>query len=416
MLFSIETKSISLILLMSLLSCTNQRKMNTGDSGAVTPYPHIINMAEGLKNNTQLKLSDIADSVKYIVLSKDKEVVIGSFRRLQMTDNDIYINSDGLVLRFDLSGKFLNSIGRNGRGPEEYLQGNPYSTTPNNDKIIISKGVTPEYLIFKPNGEYLGKKGLSSSSRNLYDFAYISDSTLLITYYFVGSFMPREFLDEMSCTAGLFESDGHPIKLILNPLRKADISKTDLKRIIIPFPTYTFFDNRAVLTQNCDTIYEISDNSIFPGFIVDWGKLPHKRSIDELYFRNVESSVKFGSYGTVPEISKKVYFGASNKGISYMFEYDKTNGTSRSMELDSDNTGFINDLDGGSNYYPYWTSRAGDIWIATEDAISFKEKHSDELLSISTAVRPELKKKLIDFTKKLKQDDNPVLKILYLKK
>jgi hypothetical protein len=80
-------------------------------------------MEKGLENNDQLKLSEIADSIKYAVLSKDRKVLIGSLGRLQMTDNYIYINSEGLVMRFDLTGRFLNSYGGIGRGPEEYLAG-----------------------------------------------------------------------------------------------------------------------------------------------------------------------------------------------------------------------------------------------------------------------------------------------------
>ena len=109
---------ISILYMLILVSCTNQRTNIKSDFELVKPYPHIINMTEGLKNSKQLKLSDIADSIKYIVLSKNKDVLIGSFRRLQMADNDIYINSDNLVMRFDLSGNFLNSFGNIGRGPQ----------------------------------------------------------------------------------------------------------------------------------------------------------------------------------------------------------------------------------------------------------------------------------------------------------
>ena len=51
-----------------------------------------------------------------------------------------------------------------------------------------------------------------------------------------------------------------------------------------------------------------------------------------------------------------------------------------------------------------------------EDAISFKEKHTEEFLSTSPALYPGLKDNLKVFLDSLKQDDNPVLKIVYLKK
>lgn len=85
------------------------------------------------------------------------------------------------------------------------------------------------------------------------------------------------------------------------------------------------------------------------------------------------------------------------------------------MSIDRDK-GFINDLDGGDSFYPYYTNRTGDIWIIEEDAFSFKEKISPEFLDNSVASHPEMKEKLKTFTDNLKQDDNPVLKIVYLKK
>lgn len=86
------------------------------------------------------------------------------------------------------------------------------------------------------------------------------------------------------------------------------------------------------------------------------------------------------------------------------------------MKSEPDNFGFINDLDGGANIYPYYNNRAGDIWIIEEDSYVFKEKHSPEFLNESMAVFPEMKEKLKTFSNNLKQDDNPVIKIVYLKK
>src|SRR5665648_439252 len=125
-----------------------------------------------------------------------------------MTNNDIYISSDGYIMRFDLSGKFLNSFGDIGRGPEEYLKGSVYTTTPKNDKILILRNMMYEYLSFKPNGDYIGIKNLSHS-RNLFDFVNISDSVFLFTFYFAGNFMNEDILKSMSCSAGLFDQDGN---------------------------------------------------------------------------------------------------------------------------------------------------------------------------------------------------------------
>jgi hypothetical protein len=411
-----KQKAIPAILsLLILISCNNQNPKNKSDNEVIKPYPHTINISEGFKNAAQLKLSEIADSIKYIVLSKEKEVFIGSFRRLQMTNSDIYISSNSFVMRFDLNGKFLNSFGSLGRGPEEYLPGSVYTTTPKNDKIFILRNMMYNYLSFKPDGEYLGIKELPHQ-QNLFDFANLSDSVFLFTFYFIGTFMNEDILKSMNCSAGLFDQNAKPIKIIVHPFSKTTPSKTDLKRIISQAPTFTFFDNRIVLTPLGDTIYEIDKNSISPGFIFKWGQTPHNQTIEELYYSQTESSNKVRSFMPVFETTRKVYFRGSKISDYFIFEYDKLIGASKTMMVKEDNFGLINDLDGGTNYFPYWTNRKGDIWITYDDAIKFKKNHNEEFLAKSVAIYPDKKQKLRTFVADLQLDDNPVLKIVYLKK
>jgi hypothetical protein len=411
-----KVKPIILILCMLLLiSCTDQRAKNKSDFEFVKPYPHIININEGLKNTSQLKLSDIADSIKYIVLSKDKKVLIGNFSRLQMTDSGIYINSDGLVMRFDLSGKFLNSFGRIGRGPQEYLRGSVYTTTPANDKILILRSMMYNYLSFKPNGAYIGIYDIPTS-RNLNDFVSISDSAFLVTFWFNGEFMNKDILNATPCIAGLFDLHGKLIKVIEHSLKSKTLSKDEVTRIILNAPTFTFFDNRVVLSPVGDTIYEIDENSILPGFIFRWGSLPHKQSPEDLYYIQNQSNNKVAKSGPVFETSTKAYFLGYNVSDYFIFEYDKITGFSRSMATDEDNLGLINDLDGGANFLPVWTNRTGNIWIRGEDAVDFKKKNSEEFLSKSVAIYPDRKEKLRSIVTSLDFDDNPILRIVYLKK
>ena len=412
---SFQPKTILLVLLISLVACTNQRKRDNGDSDTIKPYPHIINMEEGFNNTSQILLSEIADSIKYIVLSKDKKVIIGSPWRLQMTDEEIYMISENIVMRFDLSGNFLNSFGRNGRGPEEYLNGSVYSTTPASDKVLILRSLMQDYLLYKPNGDYIGKKDISYS-RNLFDFVCLSDSAFLFTFWFHGAFMKGDLLSGMSCIAGIFDPEGKPIKVIEHPLKNIKVPKEDITRVLSQPPNFTFFDKRVVLAPVGDTIYEIYRNSIIPGFIISWGTLPHKQTLEDLYYKQTDITNKVVNYNKVFETSTKAYFQIYTKNDFFILEYDKISGLSRSMVTYEGHVGLINDLDGGTDFFPTWTNSEGDIWISSDDANEFKEKQGDEFLSKSTAIHPEMKEKLRAMVKDLKTDDNPVLKIVYLKK
>jgi hypothetical protein len=348
------------------------------------------------------------------VLDKLKKVIIGDVSDINLNDSNILIKSQNLVLRFDMTGKFLNSFGKIGRGPEEYLRGSPYTTTPGFDEVLILRSMMQDYLIYKLNGDLIEKRKISYP-RDLYSFTCVSDSIFLMTFWFLGSFMNEDEFNEMPGIAGIYDIEGHPIDIIEHPLKNISVSKSDIKKIASPNPTFRYFDNRIVLTIEGDTIYEISKDSIFPGFIFNWGQIPHNISANEIYFRQSGPSNKASYYGSLLETTKKAFRPVKNLDKLFLIEYDKVTGLGRSMSENSKNLGFINDLDGGTNYYPYWTNRAGDIWIAVEDAFSFREKHSDDFLSSSPAIYPGMKERLINFRNSLYQDDNPVLKIVYLK-
>jgi hypothetical protein len=403
---------VAICSILLLISCLNQKSNDKNKQ--VKPYPHIINMSEGFQNRSELKLSDIADSIRYIVLSKNKDVLIGSVRSVQLTDNNIYLISDNQVMRFDFFGNFINSFGSIGRGPQEYLPGSIYTTTPKDEKLLILRSAMFSYLLFKPNGSYIETREFSVP-RTLYNLTCISDSVLLCTFYYLGNIMKDYIENSIDLSAGLFDLHGNQIKVIEHPLKNISISSTKTRDIMSMAPSFTYFDNRVVLAPEGDTIYEIDNNSITKGFIIEWGQIPHKQSIEEFYFRQTETSNKVTNYMPLLETSTKAFFRGKRTNEFYIFEYDKISGISRSMTVNQNNMGFINDLDGGDYFYPYWTNRAGNIWITYEDAFSFKEKHSDEFLSKSVSHYPEMKERLKSFLDSLKQDDNPILRIVYLK-
>ena len=113
---------LTIILMILQLSCINRKSDKKAED--VKPYPHFIDISEGFNNTSEIKLSDIADSISYIILSKEKNTLIGDIAKIQISGDNIYMRgSDGMIMRFDITGKFLNSFGNIGRGPKEYLPG-----------------------------------------------------------------------------------------------------------------------------------------------------------------------------------------------------------------------------------------------------------------------------------------------------
>jgi len=78
--------------------------------------------------------------------------------------------------------------------------------------------------------------------------------------------------------------------------------------------------------------------------------------------------------------------------------------------------GLINDLDGGQPFFPSWTNRAGDIWIDFVEAIDLRKELTQTFVSEGENVDPGNKEKRMSFINSVQPDDNPVLRIVYLKK
>jgi hypothetical protein len=402
-------KLVIAIALVIAVSCSG--KKNITESG-IKPYPYTINVEEGLKNKVQFRLSDVADSIKYVVLSKNKEVLIEDVFRLKMEGNDIYFTSGYSFMHFDISGKFLNSFGREGRGPEEYIRGSLLSTTPTNDSILILR--SSDYMIFSPAGKYIGTRKIPHS-RNLIGFTNIADSIFLFTFFFHGAFMKDEIYNSLNSIAGIYKQDGSPIQVIEHPLRNARFSSDEIKQIISQPPTHTFFDGRIILSLESDTVYEISKKEIVPGFIFHWGSVPHQSTLEEKFIRSKRPD-HLMSHSTLFETTFNAFLWMSRTNESYIFGYDKRNGETMSMSLQSEDDEFKNDIDGGADFFPFWTNREGDIWIASDDAINFRKKNSSEALEKTKAINPQKTEELRKLVEELKDDDNPVLTIVYLKK
>lgn len=399
------------IVLLTAVSCTNRQ--NIQNEFEIKPYPHTINIEEGLNNKVQFRLSDIADSIRYVVLARDKEVLIEGVSRLQLEDNDLYFTSGYTFMHFNTSGKFLNSFGREGRGPEEYIRGSLLTTTPTNDSVLILRGSMYDYMIFTPDGKYLETRKMPHP-RNLIRFTNVADSIFLITFWYHGAIMKEDVFKSMNWIAGIFNQDGTPVKVLEHALKDAKFSTSDLKLLISQPPTHTFFDKRIVLSLESDTMYEIDKNSIAPGFIIQWGSVPHPQTLEEKFIRQKRPD-HLMSHHTLYETSRNAFFRIGRSKESYIIGYDKLKAETRSMSLDSYN-GFINDLDGGADFYPYYTNRTGDIWITSDDAINFRKKNNSEFIEGRDARYPAKKEELRKLAEELKDDDNPVLTLVYLKK
>lgn len=129
------------ILLLLLVSC--QEKKET----SVITEIHTDKFVE-----TQLKLSDIAEELKYIQL--DNTRLMNSWQ-IKMTDKYIFVAARDELLQFDREGTFIKTIGSKGQGPGEFASCTNIALDEKGERIFVRNGSWA--LAYSFEGEFLGK-------------------------------------------------------------------------------------------------------------------------------------------------------------------------------------------------------------------------------------------------------------------
>jgi len=397
-----KAKIIIFISLIISISCNNQKPSNKSIS-ETKPYPHTINIDEALDNLVDIKLSEIADSIKYLILSKDKEVLTKRFLFLQMLDNDIFLQLGAQIYRFDKSGKFLNTVGQIGRGPEEYLSGSAFSVNPESKKIYVYRNYLHDFISYDFSGRYLEKLPLKLN-HDIGSFASISDKTFYVFPVYFGIVPDDMFL------CGIFDQNSNRIFSIKHPAQMIP-TDFDASRFIVggPWEINSYFKNEIISMCDFDTVYKINENSINPAFIFNWGNLLRPKTFEEKYYISGRPKNAISNPNKLFETHSKAFILINDQLNYHLVEYDKRTAISRSILLpNKDNLGFSNDIDGGCRFYPEWTNRNGNIWIKAIEAIDFIGLHN-------SLEKTEIGEELKAFLNNLQMDDNTVLELVYLK-
>lgn len=114
----------SLIIVCLLLACCRQTPNNAVSNEEAYDDPSAKRLiVDHIEDNTVLKFSDVYDSVSFIRLETSVNSLIGNISKIiALEDKYIILDmiSAKMVFAFDKTGKFLNRIGKSGKGPEEY--------------------------------------------------------------------------------------------------------------------------------------------------------------------------------------------------------------------------------------------------------------------------------------------------------
>ena len=208
-------------------------------------------------------------------------------------------NYNGLIVRYDKNGKYLNRIGLKGRASSEYLRVDTF-VIDEDGNVLILDGSQDKILTYRPDGKFVSVTLFPKRSLGfINDAVSLGDGRILVNNCIYNNF--NEIYRILSI------NDKKVASLIGFPMTSENIAEPTGKR---PVGGY---DRIILLKPFDDTIYTLDDkNKVLPLLYVE-----HKGMlVDDKYYKN---HVVFSVATTFSEMSQKGYFS----GFVSVFESER---------------------------------------------------------------------------------------------
>lgn len=245
----------SLVLLISLLSSCNYNKPKK-----------IVDITKiSLSKIKKVDFDDLFSGTgKRTQLESQKDIMLGDDLHFYFYNNDIYVldKSRKKLLRFNVEGKFLNSIGKIGKGPDELISIDDY--------FVDSRGVT----ILVRSGGFNAKIIVYSFDGHQKHTGIIHDFIGLSIEGYNGQYLLYTGFNKFKHTHRLYRMDS-ALNIIDTYL------KNDFSDKLIPLIENNFskFEKRLFFKESIlPVIYKITEKDLMPVYQFDFGEysIPEK--------------------------------------------------------------------------------------------------------------------------------------------
>jgi hypothetical protein len=385
----------------------------------------IIHLENILDNFVTVNLSEFADSIEYIKLEMNDQSLISKVMNIDIRENLILLqdNEDNCYL-FDENGKFLSRIGKKGNGPGEYQWLNQGKI----GRQVVFVLSLNKILTYNLKGEFLQEINIPyqiSAAWLNNSFFPISDTTVLlqVPFHIEGNQLV-ELNSDGSVNKKYFKEKSETIRLGTLDT-EANIYIHEGK-----------FSYKCILN---DTLFRIHNTSISPVYTFDYGKY----ALPAIIFKSVEEYIALSRQSIMLKsfVETTNYFFLSlvlsanspkefvnektinneviNVGYRWLGVYNKKDKTLRlskpsGYKDELNYTGIYNDLDGGLSVFP--KQRIDDSSFVTWFyPYELKSYTSSAEFRNKKVKNQEMKDRLLELSKSLSFDDNPVLMKVKLK-
>ncbi len=367
----------------------------------------VIDVAGVVGKGRVMDLSEIAKEIRYVPLETTDSSLVGNMYHFLYEAGHIYVRDNEKSIKiFDSTGKYVRTINRCGRGPEEYLNIIDFQVIPKNGNITIiplMSGILYEY-------DMHGNCISITKMPDLKDYLTIGSIKMADNLYLASVFK----LDSVSEYSVIMYDSLSNIKMkVPNPelqLNRANI------RFVINAPVLTKFGNNIRITYadlQLDTIFSIDAGmKLEKPFIFNYGefKKPEGNGSDI-----TDDSKIINQIWKMIETEDYLFLGFNFRGLAteplgkgrkhVLALFDKNSGELTLLNQPvKGKIGLRDNLENGPVFRPI-EATSGNQLLSVYSATYFLDFVKNNKCS----------GKIIKIAQKLSENDNPIVAIVNLK-
>lgn len=309
-----------------------------------------IDLRNTLKNEKSEILSLVADSIYYISLQTDSNILLDQIKKpwmnVQFSKDRIFICDKKQLLTFDYSGKYINRIGNMGHGPGEFSSIDGFTILYNKKQVAILNMSGHELLIYDFNGLYLKSVDNKTWSSEV--------ASLNNEFLALGNSKGNRSNSEFKTVTILDSNYNVENRLISESQEKEIVNNKKLGRWLMSY-FYSYYDSLSHWEFQYDTIWRIAKKNLaIPVYRIELGedKLPYSFLFENSTQRNRN---EFINVERVFESKNFFFLRINNKGYLKHVVYNKSSDNSVCISHIVNGqkfVSFINDIDGGLPFWP----------------------------------------------------------------
>lgn len=383
-----------------------------------------------ITDTTQIKLSQIADNIKVVVLQTTNESLLQS-AFLMIGNKYILAQSGNEIYQFSVTGEFIRLLAKMGRGPEEIpSSGKNIMSNINEDLDLFFVTVADNIYLYKlSTGEFLGKKNLQSFGdlREARSITITTSDSLFIYSYYLRGGAPDDSLD-----CGIVVQDWQnnilwqkrfnykTLTIIPSPVNYELLQGSNISVVSTDDPRVFIFQ-----VDNHDTcyIFSIDDFSLEPYLLRrTQGPLKNGYPIDYFSVGSYRISYEFNRingfhFMKMDFITELIDLNNPINGHIYHLIYDNNSKTAINIgTFENDYFGFIHTSHGLEKTFSIYPSLAppyGKV-LVVYDATQFLKSANDNLKRSNLS--KEIKEHIAAIKNNITELSNPILVIGDMKK